>query len=415
MPTGPPCLANGPAGPQNDCMTPAAAPDASWSLFGSVIGALLVLFAALGAVMLRSVMRLRAALSHLRALWRFWLQAAEDRALIELDAAGNICAWNSGAQRLHGYESEQILARPYAELFAAEERSARVPQNELEIAARAGRHRSRGWRRRRDGTRLYSDTLIEARRDRAGRLKGFAISEQDVSEVLQRQQALEQARESLTEAQRLAALGQLSDGIAHEFNNVVQVISTCVQALQRGDMPAARASELLQMIKRNAERAAELSQHLLNLAGRRSPSPAPTDVNAVVSEVVSLLRQTLSEDIVVDLQVHAGLAWAVIDRGDLEAALVNLAAAARDSMPRGGTLSMSTTEVRWPVAGAEREMHAGARHYVLISVRCSGEANPEQGLQMVRSFAERSGGRLEIDAEQTGCATAKLYLPCQAA
>ncbi len=373
-------------------MAAGAASGVSWAVFGPVVGVLLAGGALLAVSAWRVIRRLREALRRAQALSQWRAEAAEHRASFELDAAGNVCSWNAGAQRLHGFEAEQILGRSYEQLFSSEERSARVAQDALERAAREGRHRLRGWRPQRSGGRRCLDTKIEALRDGAGKLTGFALSEQDITELVQREQELQQARESLAQAQRMAALGRLSDGIAHEFNNVVQVIITCVEALQRADGNEPQTGELLQMIRRNAEEAAGLSQRLLGLARRRGVNPAPTDVNAVVSEVVALLRQTLSEDIVVDLNVREGFAWAVIDRSDLEAALVNLAAAARDGMPKGGTLSVSTTDVLWPPSESG-EPHGSSRHYVLISVSRIAQARRVPGSRWcAASRSARAGG-----------------------
>jgi signal transduction histidine kinase len=243
----------------------------------------------------------------------------------------------------------------------------------------------------------------------------------------------------------MAALGRLSGGIAHDFNNVMHVIRTCAEFLQRQGAVEPHAGELLQMIKRNADRAAGLSQHLLTVAHRPAASAVPTDVNEVVTDVAQLLRQTLTEDIAVELRLEAGLSWCSIDRNELEAALLNVAADARDVMPGGGTLELATHEA---VHGGEAEPapapSAGrARRYVVVSIshwRCEDVAHvpgaavtgdaltagaavdepplaaePELrlGLVLTRSLIEQSQGEMHIEPHPRGT-TIRLYLPCRA-
>src|SRR6185312_4764703 len=127
-------------------------------------------------------------------------------------------------------------------------------------------------------------------------------------------------------------------------HNVVHVIKTAVALLQRRGSADEQACGFLHMIKRNADRAAGLSQHLLALARRQPLKPVATDVNDVVATVVALLRQTLSENITVEEQLDEALSWVLVDRSELEAALLHVAANARDAMPQGGSLSFHTAE-----------------------------------------------------------------------
>lgn len=385
---------------------------------GELIAGALLLIAALIVVVVLAVrlaLRLRAARQGAVRLQQL-IDSVADRALLLLDAAGRVIGWSAGAERLYGYGAAQMVGQPHARLYTPEDCAERVPQDTLESAARVGNHGHSGWRLRQDGSLFFAESRIRALRDAAGRLVGFSSVEQDVSERLQQQQALAQARSALAQAQKMAALGRLSDGIAHDFNNVVQVISTCVEVLQRQSAGQPQPGEFLQMIKRNADRAAGLSQHLLALSRRQPPHPAPTDVNSVVGAVVELLRQTLSEDIVVELKIVEGLGWVLVDRNELEAALLNLAANARDAMSAGGRLSFATAEALG-APGSGGESRQG--HYVLISISDTGGADSatrtpvDPGLDLVRSLVEQSRGGLQMEREARGT-TVRLYLPCRA-
>ena len=399
-----------------------------WPLAGLALGLLLAAVVGMTLTALR-LARAHRARRQAEGLLQPLIDGAVDEALLVLDPDGRVAQWNAGAQRLHGYAAGEIVGRHYGCLFTPGDRSAKLPQNMLEIAARHGRYSVNGERVRKDGRHFFADVGMQALRDPSGRLLGFASIERDISEQLAQQRALTEARAALAQAQRLAALGRVSDGIAHDFNNVVHVIRTCVEALQRRLGPEPGVADFLQMIHRNAERAARLSQHLLTLARRTPITPALTNVNEVVGEVVELLRQTLSEDIVLDYSPDEGLSWTTVDRNELEAALLNLAADARDAMPRGGRLSIRTAgEV------AESEGQEGPRYFVLISLsdtraaqaralpRAAPAASADETARaaaggrdsFVRGFLEQSGGRLRVDSQPERGTTVRLYLPCRA-
>src|SRR6185437_4902737 len=240
--------------------------------------------------------------------------AVPDHGLLLLDPAGCVRHCNAAARRLHGYGDRQIEGQHYDLLFTPEERRGRVAENELEAAARDGPFTARGWRMHRDGRRIMMETRLAALREPSGQLGGFSVVETDLSERLEQEQALAEARATLAGVQKLVALGRLSEGIAHEFNNVVHVIKTAVALLQRRGSADEQACGFLHMIKRNADRAAGLSQHLLALARRQPLKPVATDVNDVVATVVALLRQTLSENITVEEQLDEALSWVLVDR-----------------------------------------------------------------------------------------------------
>ncbi|HEX4051972.1 MAG TPA: PAS domain S-box protein [Steroidobacteraceae bacterium] len=361
------------------------------------------------------------------------VEAVPDQGLLLLDAAGRVIHCNAAARRLHGYGDGEIEGQHYALLFTPEERRERVPENELEAAARDGPFTARSARVHRDGRRIMVQTRLTALREPAGRLGGFSVVENDLSERLGQDQALAEARATLAGVHKLVALGRLSEGIAHEFNNVVHVIKTAVALLQQRGATDEQAASFLHMIKRNADRAAGLSQHLLALARRQPLNLIATDVNDVVATVAALLRQTFSENIIVEEQLDEALSWVVVDRSELEAALLHVAANARDAMPQGGRLSFHTAEVLQPAA-----VDAGrpARHSVVISIRDSASTQAaladeaqsvaagsnaaagrthadESSLDLVRGLLDHSHAQLQVERGGEG-STVSVYLPARA-
>ncbi|HTT06058.1 MAG TPA: PAS domain-containing protein [Steroidobacteraceae bacterium] len=399
-------------------MASSAAVSSPWGTLGLLMG-LAALLAAAVLLALWLARRLRAA--RLRgARLADLIEAVPDQGLLLLDAAGCVTHTNAAARRLHSFSAAELHGQHYALLFTPEERQGRVPENELEAAARDGPSVARTWRIHRDGRRIMVETRLTALREPSGRLAGFSIVQCDLSDRLAHEQALAEVRTTLAGAQKLAALGRLSEGIAHDFNNVVHVIKTSVALLQRRWCPDEQAAGFLHMIKRNADRAAGLSQHLLALARRQPLNPVATDVNEVVATVVALLRQTLSENIIIEEQLDEALSWVLVDRSELEAALLHVAANARDAMPQGGRLSFRTAEVLQPAA--LEPGRPAARHCVVISVGDSPGAAPDGGpaahadesnLDLVRGLLEHAHGLLQVERGEEG-STVRLYLPHRA-
>jgi PAS domain S-box-containing protein len=169
---------------------------------------------------------------------------------------------------------------------------------------------------------------------------------QDVSARRQAEQAREVLAEQLLQAQKLESLGRLAGGVAHDFNNLLVVVLTCAENLQ-ASLEAGRPAEAedAREILAAGLRARELTSQLLAFARKQVVAPAPLDLGEVVARAEGLLRRLLREDVELVLQLGARL-WPVLgDSGQLQQVLLNLAVNARDAMPRGGRLTISTANL----------------------------------------------------------------------
>jgi PAS domain S-box-containing protein len=338
----------------------------------------------------------------------FWLLGPE----------GRIRRWSRGAERIHGYDSEQMLGRHCSNLYSEADRNANLPQQVLELAARQGRHEFHGERARQDGAAVAVHSVLQSLRDASGNLTGFCEVEHDLTEQRQFEQTLRQTRSALMQAHKLEALGRLSGGVAHDFNNVVQVIKNCVRVLQRRLADQPQQLQFLDMIERNADRAAGLSHHLLGFARPEPPRSGPTNVHEVVEDALQLLRQTLNESIVLASVLKSSFPWSSIDRTQLEAAVLNLAANARDAMAGAGELSIATADARLESSPGSAD---AAEPYITIAIAHSGRrplstqspALPDASMQQVRQLIEEAGGRLSVESRaRGGGAVVTLWLPC---
>jgi len=280
--------------------------------------------------------------------------------------------------------------------------------------------------RRHDGSWAHVQERGYVIRDEHGTAMRTLASMRDVTEKL----ALEA---QLRESQRLESIGKLTGGIAHDFNNLLTVILGSAGLLAKELEDREELASLAQMIVGAAARGGDLTQRLLAFARRQVLDPRPVEVAAFVASMQPMLQRTLGERVEVHLRDAAGDAHALVDSGQLESALLNLALNARDAMPHGGRIVLETVRERIEKDDATPEIAAGA--YVVIAVRDNGSGiGPEHlgrvfepffttkpvgkgtglGLAMVYGFVKQSGGHVTLHSERGAGTTVKLYLPLAA-
>ncbi len=364
---------------------------------------------------------------------RQFADSAGNHATYLLDTGGNVTGWNDGAQRIKGYTAADITGGHFGRFFTEEDRQADEPESALRAATRDGRAEVQGWRVRKDGSRFPGQLALRALHDGGGRLMGYAAITSNDTELIQQQEVLAQTRAALVQSQKMETLGKLSGGIAHDFNNLLHVIKNCVEVLQRSQPDAnADARKMLEVIKRNADRAANLTQRLLAFSRIQPLLPKPINPNEMVSGVYELLQRTLGES--VELQLLPGEAiWScAVDANQLEIAILNLAINARDAMPEGGKLSIETINVELDQHDAITQTDVEPGEYVLISVSDSGTGMSDQvaakafepffttkeegrgtglGLAQVSGFIKQAGGYVNLYSEPGVGTTVNLYLP----
>ena len=289
--------------------------------------------------------------------------------------------------------------------------TARAPEwrGECRMARQAG-----GWCEVRIGAFLVWDG------ERLVRMVGNVV---DVTD----QREMERQR---LQGQRLEAIGQLTGGVAHDFNNLLTVILGGAELLEESAQPADR--EIATMIRRAAERGADLTHRLLAFARRQPLEPAPLDVHELLAGLDVMLRRTLGEDLRVEYVRAAGLWTAMADGPQLESAVLNLCLNARDAMPEGGSLTIETVNSSLDRDYAAQHPGVEPGQYVMIAVSDTGMGmSPEVlsqvfepffttkskgagtglGLSMVYGFAKQSRGHVKVYSEVGHGTTVRLYLP----
>jgi PAS domain S-box-containing protein len=363
---------------------------------------------------------------------RLLVQGVTDYALYMLDLDGHVSSWNAGAERIKGYTRDEILGHHFSRFYTEEEREAGVPSKGLQQAATEGRWETEGWRVRKDGSRFWAHVVIDAIRNDAGALIGFAKITRDVTERKNAERELEEAREALFQSQKMEAVGQLTGGIAHDFNNLLTVIIGGLDTIARSKPTDVRIRRALEMSRHAADRAAGLTSRLLAFSRKQALEPTPSDLNTLVRDMADLLHRTLGEQIELESVLSPRLWTVEIDQNQLESAILNLAVNARDAMPSGGKLTIETQNTFLDESYTATDAEVRPGQYVMISVSDTGSGMSKStlarvfepffttkelgrgtglGLSMVYGFVKQSGGHVTIYSEEGQGTTVKLYFP----
>jgi len=261
--------------------------------------------------------------------------------------------------------------------------------------------------------------------DTDGSIRRLAGTMQDITErrLIERQ---------LSQAQKMEAIGSLTGGMAHDFNNGLGVIIGNLDLLARMVKSIRPAAEMCDEARQAAARCADLIRGLLAFARRQPLQARQTDVNALVEGITRLLGRTLGENVEMRLTLDDALWPVMADAAQLEAALVNLATNARDAMPKGGHVDVTTRNVQLDAQYAALHSEVVAGPYVLIEVSDGGEGIPPDiigrvfepffttkepgkgtglGLAMVFGFVKQSGGHIDVYSEPGHGTTFRIYLP----
>ena len=249
------------------------------------------------------------------------------------------------------------------------------------------------------------------------------------AEMLQRETAEAQLRQS----QKMEALGQLTGGVAHDFNNMLAVIVGNLEMLMRR-LPEqeVRNHKLAENAFNGAMRAAELTRSLLAFSRQQPLKPKAIDVNQCVRDMSVMLRRAIGEDIQIEVVQGVGVWRAYVDRAQLESAILNLAVNSRDAMKGSGRLTIETANALLDQVYADAHEEIAQGQYVMVAVTDTGAGMPPEvahrafdpffttkevgqgtglGLSQVHGFAKQSRGHVKIYSQVGIGTTIKIYLP----
>ncbi len=248
---------------------------------------------------------------------------------------------------------------------------------------------------------------------------------------------LGQAREQFAQSQKMEAVGQLTGGVAHDFNNLLTIIVGNLDIALRHleswtEGPAERLRRVINNAMRGAQRATTITQRLLAFSRKQPLDPKPLNINKFLSGLSDFLRRSLGETVALGIFGADGLWRVEADRIQLEAAILNLAVNARDAMPEGGKLTITTSNSFLDEDYCRHNEELVAGQYVRIAVSDTGTGMPKDilervfepffttkvagqgtglGLSQVYGFVKQSSGHIQIDSEPGEGTIVKIYLP----
>jgi PAS domain S-box-containing protein len=347
-------------------------------------------------------------------------------AFVQTDEAGTILNWNSQAEKIFGWPRDDILGKDLPHLIFVEPDRHEVKAG-LQQFLRSGpgpiETRREVIVRRRNGTEFRAELSVTALKTRGGYvLNGFF---RDLTDKIA-------AEERIRQAEKMQAIGQLTGGVAHDFNNILTVITGTIEILASAVEKEPQLAAITRMIDEAAARGADLTQHLLAFARRQPLQPREIDVNTLIMDTAKLLRPTLGEQIEIEAMFEDETCLATVDPNQLTTAILNLALNSRDAMPNGGKLILETS---WAYldenyAGLHDDVRPG--RYALIAVSDTGSGIPASiidrvfdpfftskglgkgtglGLSMVYGLVKQSAGHIKIYSEEGHGTTIKIYLP----
>jgi PAS domain S-box-containing protein len=342
--------------------------------------------------------------------------------IFSLDPQNRVLSWNAAAERVFAIEAATAIGRPFASL-----------QHDIGVFEEAGKRASAGETPRELRTQWqHGDGRTLEISFSAAPIKGPDAAHGGVVYVAEDITERTKLERQLIQVQKMDAVGQLTGGVAHDFNNILTVITGTIDLLHEALADKPQLAAVAQMIDDAAMRGADLTRQLLAFARKQPLQPQRTDLNALVAGAAKLLRPTLGEQIEIE-SVLADDAWpALIDPSQLTSALLNLSINARDAMPNGGQLTLETRNVVLDETYAKENAEVVPGPYVMVAVSDTGTGIPAElrdkvfdpffttkevgkgtglGLSMVFGFIKQSGGHIKIYSEVGHGTAVKMYLP----
>jgi len=338
------------------------------------------------------------------------------------DEQGRLVRWNKRYEEITGCTTEEVAGKNFMDWFKGDQESAARISAMMQEAFRDGYAETEARLRTREGRKLFYLTGVRLSIDGKSYLAGIGID-------LSARQHLEQ---QFRHAQKMEAIGQLAAGIAHDFNNLLTVIQGSASLLLDVKDLSGEDTGLVKQISEAAERAATLTRQLLLFGRKQFLQSLSINLNEVVGNMTRMLQRILGEDITLQSDFTPDLPVIRGDAGMIEQIILNLAVNARDAMPRGGRLRITSSVETIGPEQARQKPDAAPGAYVCLNVRDTGSGIAPQhlphifepffttkevgkgtglGLATVYGIVKQHGGWIEVESEPGKGSTFRIHFP----
>ncbi len=351
------------------------------------------------------------------------LTAATQGVLIaDLRAEGHPLIYASPAlEALFGYDADELIGL-HSSVFIGE-RSDRDAIERLRSATANGRaSEEEVLCYRKNGESFWCRVMVSPIFDDDGQISHAVSVHTDVTE----QHKLES---QVRQAQKMEAIGQLAGGVAHDFNNALTAIRGSVDLALSG-VDAVEAREDLKQADRAAEHATQLTRQLLAFSRQQVLQPQSTDLNRVVTETTELIGRIIGDNIDLHADLGSGIDAVLVDRAQLQQVIINLAINARDAMPAGGSIFVTTANCDLGQSFVDNGFVPSAGRYAMVELSDRGHGMDEAtqlkifdpfyttksegtglGLATVYGIVNQTGGHISVESELNIGTTFRIYLP----
>jgi PAS domain S-box-containing protein len=350
-------------------------------------------------------------------------------ALTSMD--GRFLQVNRSLCEMLGYTVAELLEKTFQQIMPADDLPA---TRELQAALMRGAPPAQLEKRflHKQGGVIWTQWDVSLSRDRQGTPLCFFSQIHDLTRRKKTEEALRHSEEQLHQAQKMEAIGRLAGGVAHDFNNVLTVISGYATMLTRKLEGNTTLHHEAEEIQEAVERAATLTRQLLALSRKQPLNPRVLNLNSIIGGIEKMLRRLIGEDVEMRIELDPAAGRVRADASQIEQGIINLAINARDAMPQGGKLTIKTAHVTQEKAGPMGDGDLPPGQYTAIIVSDTGVGMTAEvkshlfepffttkpsgkgtglGLATCYGIVKQSGGYIHVDAEPNRGATFKIYLP----
>lgn len=300
--------------------------------------------------------------------FRLVVESLQDYAVFTVDPGGRVSTWNRGAERIGGWTQEEVMGQPFDRFYTREDRQVGRPVAALRQAAAEGRYEEETWRTRKDGSRFWANLVITPLQEDNGELVGFSAILRDLTarkraeeelkrlnaeleerfaektaELVKTTRDRERLQEQLLQAQKMESIGTLAGGIAHDINNLLNVISGYSSSIVQNASKPEKLSESVEVITEMVGRGSSLVQQLLAMSRKTPTQFQPVQVNTILERLRVLLAEIFPKGIDTEWELERELPPVLADANQIHQTIFNLCLNARDAMPNGGKLRVHTS------------------------------------------------------------------------